>query len=117
MSVQSLRGNNVMSSASTRSGSVSTVQPNRRASRPRCVSTANLCAGLCAAAAERVRGLVQRVGHASEITATGGGALNVGLVRALEQVLGAAINVPERPQLAGALGAALLGWESCHAPV
>ncbi|MBI5832781.1 MAG: 2-hydroxyglutaryl-CoA dehydratase [Armatimonadetes bacterium] len=79
--------------------------------------TANLCAGLCAAAAERVRALVQRVGPATEVTATGGGALNVGLVRALETVLGVNINVPERPQLAGALGAALLGLESCHATV
>ncbi|MBI2301025.1 MAG: 2-hydroxyglutaryl-CoA dehydratase [Armatimonadetes bacterium] len=72
----------------------------------------NIAAGLCAAAAERVCGLARRVGLAEEVTLTGGGGLNVGLVRAIEQRLGRTVNVPERPQHVGALGAALMGRES-----
>lgn len=74
---------------------------------------ANIAAGLCRAAAERVRGLAHRVGLAEQVTMTGGGARNVGLVAAVEQALGLKIVVPDEPQLVGALGAALLGLESC----
>jgi len=75
---------------------------------------ANLAAGLCHAAAERVRALAQRVGVVAEVTVTGGGALNVGLLDALGKALGVNLSVPDEPQMVGALGAALLGWESCH---
>ncbi len=75
---------------------------------------ANLAAGLCHAAAQRVSSLAQRVGVVSEVTVTGGGALNVGLLQALREALGVDLNVPDEPQMIGALGAALLGWESCH---
>ncbi|MCC7494034.1 MAG: 2-hydroxyglutaryl-CoA dehydratase [Fimbriimonadaceae bacterium] len=73
---------------------------------------ANIAAGLCSAAAERVRSLAQRVGVAPEVTCTGGGALNSGLVRAIERLLGVTANVPAEPQLVGAYGAALLGLEN-----
>lgn len=72
----------------------------------------NIAMGLCQAAALRVFGLAQKAGLARPITMTGGGALNSGLVRSIERLLCVDINVPERPQLAGALGAALLGWEA-----
>jgi predicted CoA-substrate-specific enzyme activase len=74
----------------------------------------NIAAGLCRAAAEKVRALVHRVGLASEVTVTGGGALNVGFRAAVEELLGCTLNVPAQPQLVGALGAALLGREACN---
>jgi predicted CoA-substrate-specific enzyme activase len=74
-------------------------------------SVENIAAGLCGAAAERVRSLAQRVGVAEEVTATGGAAKNVGFVRALERLLGVPVNVPAEPQIVGALGAALMGRE------
>ena len=43
---------------------------------------------------------------------TGGVAQNVGVVRALEDVLGAPVTTHEDSQLCGAIGAALLGLES-----
>jgi predicted CoA-substrate-specific enzyme activase len=73
---------------------------------------ANIAAGLCRAAAERVRALAQRVGLAEPVVASGGGALNVGLMAALQQLLGVPVTVAPEPQLIGALGAALLGREN-----
>jgi len=67
-------------------------------------SVENIAAGLCRAAAERVRTLAQRVGVAEEVTATGGVARNVGFLRAVEKLLGVPVNVPEDPQIVGALG-------------
>ncbi len=75
---------------------------------------ANIAAGLCLAAAERIRSLAVRVGVADPVTMTGGGALNQGLVRAVESLLGRSLVVPARPQLVGAMGAALLGREMVH---
>ncbi|MEW5764172.1 MAG: acyl-CoA dehydratase activase [Acidobacteriota bacterium] len=64
------------------------------------------------AMARRLAGLVRLVGAQEPAAFTGGGALNGDLVRCLESVLGLAFTVPEKPQLAGALGAALIARES-----
>jgi len=69
----------------------------------------NILAGLCRAAAERVYRLAQQVGLAKRITLSGGVAKNAGFRAALEELLGVKVEVPEEPQLVGALGAALLG--------
>lgn len=71
----------------------------------------NIAAGLCWAAAERAKTLAQRVGVAEEITVTGGVAKNTGFVRALQQLLDTDLNVPDEPQIVGALGAALIARE------
>jgi activator of 2-hydroxyglutaryl-CoA dehydratase len=42
---------------------------------------------------------------------TGGVAKNLGVVKALEEKLEASINIPEEPQIAGALGAAYLALD------
>jgi activator of 2-hydroxyglutaryl-CoA dehydratase len=42
----------------------------------------------------------------------GGVAKNVGVVRALQEVLGEDLIVPEEPQIVGALGAALVARDS-----
>lgn len=71
----------------------------------------DIVAGLCRAVAERTRALAQRVGVSPEVTMTGGVAKNLGVVRALEQLLGHPFNIPDEPQIVGALGAALFARE------
>ena len=71
--------------------------------------------GLCRAVAERTRALAQRVGVTPEVTMTGGVAKNLGVVRALEELLEQTFNIPDEPQLAGALGAALFAREEALA--
>ncbi len=60
--------------------------------------------------AERLMGLVRQVGVRPEVTLTGGVTLNLGLVKALEERLGVALNVSPDSEFAGALGAAKLGF-------
>lgn len=64
--------------------------------------------GLHEAIADRILGLVHRVGVEEVVTLTGGVAKNEGVVRALEERLGVKLFVPPEPQIIGALGAALL---------
>jgi predicted CoA-substrate-specific enzyme activase len=75
----------------------------------------DIVAGLCRAVAERTRALAQRVGVAPEVTMTGGVAKNLGVVRALEVLLGQSFNIPDEPQIVGALGAALYAREEALA--
>lgn len=60
---------------------------------------------------QRIVGMVNRIKISGAVTMTGGGAKNTGLVQALENALEVKINVPEEPQIVGAAGAALIGWE------
>jgi len=64
--------------------------------------------GLHEAIADRIVGLIRRVGMEEAVTLTGGVAKNEGVVHALEQKLGLKLLVPPEPQIIGALGAALL---------
>ncbi len=64
--------------------------------------------GLHDSIADRIVGMVHRVGIEAEITLTGGVAKNQGVVRALEDRLGFNLFIPPEPQIIGALGAALL---------
>jgi predicted CoA-substrate-specific enzyme activase len=64
--------------------------------------------GLHDAIADRILGMVNRVGIEEEVTLTGGVAKNQGVVRALENRLGVKLFIPPEPQIIGALGAALL---------
>jgi predicted CoA-substrate-specific enzyme activase len=64
--------------------------------------------GLHQAIADRILGMVNRVGVEEEVTLTGGVAKNEGVVRALEERLGVKLFIPPEPQIIGALGAALL---------
>ena len=67
--------------------------------------------GVHAAMAKRVVGLVARVGKREPIVMTGGVARNPAAVRHLERALDAKLLLPERPQIAGALGAALFALD------
>ena len=61
--------------------------------------------------ATRSRGLLARVGMEPEVTFIGGVARQSGMVAALKETLGQAVNVSKDPDLVSALGAALLGLQ------
>jgi predicted CoA-substrate-specific enzyme activase len=69
----------------------------------------DIIAGLHDAIATRIYGMVRRLKIEREVALTGGGAKNIGLVKALEAKLGFPVLVPSEPLLTGAIGAALLG--------
>jgi len=71
---------------------------------------ADIVAGIHAAIASRVAGLAGQVGLEEVVVMTGGVAKNIGVVRALEKQIGLPILLPSKPQLVGALGAALLAY-------
>lgn len=73
----------------------------------------NIVAGIHRSVARRAAGLVRRLGPVeSPIAMSGGVARNQGVVRALADELGMPIEIPDRCQLCGALGAALFAIES-----
>ncbi|MDP3040970.1 MAG: acyl-CoA dehydratase activase, partial [Deltaproteobacteria bacterium] len=67
--------------------------------------------GLHDAIADRILGMIRRVGVEEKVTLTGGVAKNEGVVQALEERLEVRVFVPPEPQIIGALGAALLARE------
>ena len=69
----------------------------------------DIIAGLHEAIATRAYGMLRRLKIEREVAVTGGVAKNIGLVKALEDKLGFAVQVPPEPLLTGAIGAALLG--------
>jgi (R)-2-hydroxyacyl-CoA dehydratese activating ATPase len=71
----------------------------------------DILGGVHKAIATRTMSLVRRVGVEDEITFTGGVSRNVGMVRALEAVLGRPINVSPDGHYIGALGAAFFALE------
>jgi predicted CoA-substrate-specific enzyme activase len=60
------------------------------------------------AVAERILGMAHRFPLGRRITLAGGVAKNKGVVDSLQRKLGLTLNVPDDPQIVGALGAALL---------
>jgi len=73
------------------------------------VALPDIIASLHEAIAIRIYGMVRRLKIEREVALTGGGAKNIGLVKALEAKLGFPVLVPPEPLLTGAIGAALLG--------
>lgn len=73
------------------------------------VSKEDILSGIHKSIATRLFGLVNRVGISPKLVAVGGLARNVGIVRWLGVLAGSDIVVPEFPEYAGALGAALIG--------
>ncbi len=75
-------------------------------------SVERVLAAYCAAMAQRVAGLIERMGVEREFFITGGIGKNIGVTRRIERLIGVeAIRLPADsvldPQIAGALGAAL----------
>ena len=67
--------------------------------------------GIHASIASRSIGLLRRVGIEPELTFTGGVSLNQGMVRCLEEQLGAKINTDKLTMFCGAIGAAHFALE------
>jgi predicted CoA-substrate-specific enzyme activase len=73
----------------------------------------NIIIGIHHAIANRINGLFARVGIENDVFFSGGVAKNVGMRKALEEVMGVILVKPKcDPQLAGALGAAVVAWDS-----
>lgn len=68
----------------------------------------DIAAGVNKALASKVSSLVKRVKLAEPCAICGGGALNIGLIKAIEQELNIQLLVPPQPQLMTALGAATI---------
>ena len=64
--------------------------------------------GVCDSIASRTSSLLERVGRKQKVAMSGGVAKNVGVVKALERILGFHLVLPAEPQTIGALGAALI---------
>jgi predicted CoA-substrate-specific enzyme activase len=77
-------------------------------------SVPNLVAGIHQAIAGRIFALVSKLKIKPEVAITGGGAKNIGLVKALESRFGRPVLIPREPLLTGALGAALMAQEICE---
>ena len=67
--------------------------------------------GLCDAVADRLLGMVHRVGLVPDVVMTGGVSKNEGVRLSLEKKLSLKVVVPDASQFAGAYGAAIIGHE------
>jgi len=76
--------------------------------------TEDILMGMHLAIASRCFNLLQKVGIEEELTFTGGVTKNIGMVRALEDVLEMKINVHPDSHFAGAIGAALFALEKAQ---
>jgi len=72
------------------------------------VKRENIIAGIHEAIAARVVAMANRVGFNTRIMMTGGVAKNIGVVRALERKIGQKIEVSQKSQVTGAIGAAMI---------
>lgn len=71
----------------------------------------DLLAGIHRALAAQVNSLAERVGIERDYALVGGGARDIGLVKAIEEIAGFDIIVPMEPHLTAALGAAVIAGE------
>lgn len=70
-------------------------------------SKEDILAGVHESLARKISTLIDRVGLEPPCALVGGGALDIGLVKRSERVLGLELSRPEHPQIVNALGAAL----------
>lgn len=73
----------------------------------------DILAGVHKALAGRISGLIDRVGLKEPCAINGGGGLNVGLIKRVEE-LGIQLLVPPQPQIVNALGAAVIAGEQAE---
>jgi activator of 2-hydroxyglutaryl-CoA dehydratase len=74
-------------------------------------SVQNIIRGIHNSLASRSKALLSRVGMEGEVTFVGGVARQSGMIEALKQTIGVAVNVADEPDMVVALGAALLGLQ------
>lgn len=75
------------------------------------VPVPDVVAGICKSVAVRVAALARRGGVREAVFMSGGVARNAGVRRALEEDLGVTLHTSELSQMAGALGAAIYGFQ------
>jgi len=61
--------------------------------------------------ADKISALIDRIGLKKQCAISGGGGLNIGLIKSIEDKLGIQLLVPPQPQVITALGAAILAEE------
>jgi len=72
----------------------------------------DIVAGIYSSMVHRIMAQLQRVGIKKEVAVTGGVAANSGLVSILAEEVGHSVLIPPTPELAGAIGAALIAREN-----
>jgi predicted CoA-substrate-specific enzyme activase len=72
----------------------------------------DIVAGIYSSMVHRIMAQLQRVGMKKEVAVTGGVAANSGLVSILAEEVGHSVLIPPTPELAGAIGAALIAKEN-----
>jgi len=75
-------------------------------------SKEDILAGIHKALANKLSALIGSIGLENECAISGGGGLDVGLIKSVEEKLGIQLMVPSRPQFVTALGAAIMAEES-----
>jgi len=75
------------------------------------ISKEDILAGVHKALANKISSLLDRVGLEERCAISGGGGLNVGLIKSVEKELGIQLLVPPEPQFITALGAAIIAEE------
>lgn len=75
------------------------------------VAVEDIAAGIHNSVAQRVSGMAGRIGLEPDFAISGGVALNIGVVHALERALGHPVTAHPYCQIVGALGASRLAWE------
>ena len=78
--------------------------------------SAAIALGVHESVAQRIATMARRLGLREPVVFAGGGALNACLREVLSRRLGCELAVPERPQIVGALGAALIASAGGPAP-
>ena len=68
----------------------------------------DILAGVHKALADKIYSLINRVGLEPDYAISGGGGLNIGLIKSLEEKLGSELMVPAQPRLITAFGAAII---------
>lgn len=71
----------------------------------------DVIAGVHNSVASKILGLVYRGNLTEHVAVCGGGAKNSGIIRAIESGLKKKVFTPDKPQLTGALGAAIFAYE------
>lgn len=74
-------------------------------------SREDILAGVHQALANKISALIDRIGPEERYAITGGGGLNIGLIKKLEDKLQTEVCVPPLPQFVTALGAAIMAEE------
>ncbi len=75
------------------------------------VAKEDILAGVHQALANKISALISRVGMEEDCAISGGGGLDAGLIKSVEEKLGVKLLVPPHPRIVTALGAAIMAEE------